>query len=146
MKLMAYINKNSDFYESIANNYSIDELYTIKNIPHNYKVLHSDENYWTNYMNSDSKLLEQGWKIHVSSRYEESQECLDKVSEYLFKKGIDFKHLSSRFIFKLSVSKNADRVSAGKFITIYPREDQLKNVLTDLEDIIDNIDILNTRV
>lgn len=69
-------------------------------------------------------LPEQGWKIHISSAREWSQEILSLVSSILFAAGdADFKFALDRPALSLLNGKNWPRGGAGKFITIYPRND-----------------------
>ena len=69
-------------------------------------------------------LPEQGWKIHISSTSGHSQEILALVSSILFAAGdADFKFALDVPTLSLLNGKNWPRGGAGKFVTIYPRND-----------------------
>lgn len=77
--------------------------------------------------------LMHGWKIHISSVFEEAIEILDKVSKYCLENKIGFKFVKSLDTLNLLNSKSWSRSSSGKFITIYPsNEDQFKIVIEQL--------------
>lgn len=91
-----------------------------------------DQNKWDSMINDDwhymmyknCQLPDQGWKIHISANLEDAQEVLKKVSKLLISKHISYKFIPDFQTLELSYSKNADRIEAGKFITIYPRNDK----------------------
>ncbi|CAL9478547.1 class III lanthionine synthetase LanKC [Streptomyces sp. enrichment culture] len=75
----------------------------------------------------------QGWKIHVSATLESADEVLDIVRDYCFAHPMMFKFLTSPTMLMLRNSKYGDRGSSGKFITMYPRdEEHLATVLHEL--------------
>ena len=65
-----------------------------------------------------------GWKIHVSSVPADAEETLATVADVCEHYITPFKHLSDRPEFLHCLKKYADRLSGGKFITIYPRNEQ----------------------
>ncbi|MFE5546774.1 class III lanthionine synthetase LanKC [Streptomyces sp. NPDC056534] len=77
----------------------------------------------------------QGWKIHVSATVENAEHLLDVVSAYCLEREIPFKALSSMRKLILRNSKYADRGGSGKFITIYPpNDDVFRRALEDLDE------------
>lgn len=66
-----------------------------------------------------------GGKIHVTSSLEDSKSVLDKVARLCLDKKIEFKHLKNKDSFMKMNSKNANRASSGKFITIYPKNNEV---------------------
>lgn len=91
---------------------------------------------WTCYFPPNSVLPDQGWKIHISTTPHEAQDLLRVVSVYLFQHKVVFKHLTYREYLLRSLSKYSNRSSSGKFITIYPANDELLNTyLVDLENL-----------
>ncbi|WP_329112791.1 class III lanthionine synthetase LanKC [Streptomyces sp. NBC_01353] len=75
----------------------------------------------------------QGWKIHVSSDAENAEHVVDTVWAYCTERGIPFKFLRDKQLFRLCNSKYMPRQSSGKLVTVYPRDDrQLETVLTEL--------------
>lgn len=79
---------------------------------------------WHYIMYKEDELPDQGWKIHISANLEDAQKVLTKVSKILIAKHVSFKFIPNFQTLELSYSKNADRIEAGKFITIYPRNDE----------------------
>jgi class III lanthionine synthetase len=81
------------------------------------------------------QLPSQGWKIHVSACLNNADQVLDTVGDYCLQRRISFKFLRSRDTLLLANAKYAHRGSSGKFITIYPAdEEQLETVLNELGD------------
>ncbi len=73
----------------------------------------------------EDNLPVQGWKIHVSATPKNFIDILKIVSSILFKERISFKFLANKRIFFSMISKNASRGSSGKFITVYPQNDEV---------------------
>jgi serine/threonine protein kinase len=79
------------------------------------------------------RLPSQGWKVHVSACLDNADQVLDTVGDYCLQRLISFKFLRSRDTLLLANAKYAHRGSSGKFITIYPAdEEQLEAVLSEL--------------
>lgn len=75
----------------------------------------------------------QGWKIHVSCFYNNYKEILEITSTYCTTNKVDFKFINNEAILYSLLSKNANRVSSGKFITIYPNNtNEFKAIISDL--------------
>ena len=78
-------------------------------------------------------LPDQGWKIHVTSTISDCQLVQRIVSDYCFLNRVEFKMLASRSLLRAQNSKYASRVSSGKFMVLYPKdEDALVAILDDL--------------
>ncbi|KAB7672197.1 class III lanthionine synthetase LanKC [Bacillus sp. B1-b2] len=115
--------------------------YSLIDIPKNYVIISEKDSVWKHYHVKNSTLPEQGWKIHITSTLEESQKVLNIVARLCTDKMIEFKHLKDRHSYLNLNSKNANRASSGKFITIYPTNnnlfvellDQLANLLKDTD-------------
>ncbi|GAA2864856.1 class III lanthionine synthetase LanKC [Lactobacillus intestinalis] len=89
--------------------------------------------HWQYFLNSKAKLPDQGWKIHLSAGYKDIEQLLQTVTKYLVDKGVTFKVTIGKEEWILKNSKSADRVSSGKFITIYPQNDQeFKEIVHDV--------------
>ena len=79
------------------------------------------------------KLPASGWKIHISTIFDEAEQSLSLCSEVCQSFRIPFKHLQSARELDISLGKYADRKSGGKFITVYPyTEDQFIRLLDEL--------------
>ncbi|MGW0550841.1 class III lanthionine synthetase LanKC [Streptomyces altiplanensis] len=80
----------------------------------------------------------QGWKIHVSACLDNAAQTLTDVWEYCVPRRISFKFLPGKEELLLSNAKYAHRGSSGKFVTVYPvDEDGLERVLTELGPVLD---------
>ncbi|WP_245149863.1 class III lanthionine synthetase LanKC [Peptoniphilus vaginalis] len=94
-----------------------------------------DVDKWDTYMSFDyhwmikliknEAMIDQGWKIHVSSNLNDAQDILNEVSKICYEKNLSFKYVKDRFELKLKNTKYADRSSSGKFITVYPCTEEL---------------------
>ena len=75
----------------------------------------------------------QGWKIHVSSTLSSAQDVLRAVVPVLLRNEIEFKFSLDVRILSLMNSKRWPRQGAGKFITIYPcDEEEFKSLIEEL--------------
>ncbi|MCT9819291.1 class III lanthionine synthetase LanKC [Microbacterium sp. W1N] len=96
-----------------------------------------DDGHWMHWLPAAAALPDQGWKVHVTTVPSDASDTLELVSAYCAEHRLAFKHVSSAGRLLVSLSKDADRASSGKFITIYPRdESELLDVLTDLDQMI----------
>ena len=88
---------------------------------------------WEGWSPWDWKPRMQGWKVHVSATPECAVETLARTTRVCVDAGVSFKFLPTLTELTESSSKNRDRGSAGKFITIYPDDDdQLGELLSVL--------------
>ncbi|GGT35011.1 class III lanthionine synthetase LanKC [Streptomyces chromofuscus] len=94
----------------------------------------ASDDHWTYLSRNGATLREQGWKIHVSVVPEDAEEVIGIVADYCLERGVDFKFLTSPKTHLNLNSKNANRGSSGKLITIYPADDDaaLAEILGDL--------------
>lgn len=114
-----YMKRDSEYFvkeEAIekANTYELNEVLDT------YDVISESDSVWKHYQVKGLILPVQGWKIHVTATLKESQSVLEKVVRLCIDRKITFKHLKDRYSFVKMNSKNANRASSGKFITIYP--------------------------
>ncbi len=129
---LQYINNNSDFYEK-SNRDSSDIQYEVNGLPKDWYVSEDSHGNWKYYNHKDIVIQDQGWKIHISANLNNAQEILDIVSKILIDKKISFKHVPNKGSLLFKNSKNGNRVSSGKFITIYPRDEQFIELIKLLE-------------
>ena len=88
---------------------------------------------WIVYHANASTLPQQGWKIHVSATLDNAQDILDVTWDYCIARHISFKFIRSVQLLFLRNSKYANRGASGKFITIYPHDEQeLETICTQL--------------
>ncbi|MEK4275810.1 class III lanthionine synthetase LanKC [Paenibacillus sp. FSL R7-0026] len=127
-----YLKPNSEYYGKLENDEKKQNRYELGDIPDTYAVISDRESVWKHYHVKGSRLPDQGWKIHVTALFEESQNLLDRVSKLCIDERIEFKHLKDRQSFIKTNSKNANRASSGKFITIYPVNNDVFVKLLDM--------------
>ncbi|MFI5936411.1 class III lanthionine synthetase LanKC [Actinoplanes sp. NPDC051494] len=82
-----------------------------------------DANGWRMAWPADADLPEQGWKLHVSATPDAAAGTLEIVAAFCAGREIPFKHLPSPRAVLLRNSKYAGRGGSGKFVTVYPRDD-----------------------
>ncbi|MFF4403956.1 class III lanthionine synthetase LanKC [Streptomyces sp. NPDC001262] len=79
------------------------------------------------------QLPDQGWKIHASAHKGNADTVLETVLRYCIPRGISFKYLANRQALFNRNLKYADRGASGKFITIYPLDEEMfQRILEDL--------------
>jgi hypothetical protein len=89
---------------------------------------------WLMLAPNDATLPAQGWKIHISSRLEDASRAIRVVWDYCVDRRIAFKFLPTRNVLIARNLKYADRSGSGKFITIYPsNEEVLEHTLHELD-------------
>jgi class IV lanthipeptide synthase len=66
---------------------------------------------------------EQGWKLHISATEASAADVLAATVPVLVAEGVPFKVAATHTIVRLLNSTHADRASGGKFLTIYPGDD-----------------------
>ena len=81
---------------------------------------------------ADPEMQEQGFKIHVSAKFGEAEQVLDRVVPVLVDAGMTFKIAASSDMHRFMSSKRYGRGGSGKFITIYPPADQFEDLIRDL--------------
>lgn len=67
----------------------------------------------------------QGWKIHISATPSSAKTILEKVASICWDEQSEFKFASDSYVHNLLISKIIGRQSGGKFITIYPIDDNV---------------------
>lgn len=93
----------------------------------------SVDGFWTHCTPENLRVDAHGWKIHVSSKVGNAEEVLGIVVEVLGVRRVAFKFCSDPWLLRLTFNKNASRVQAGKFVTIFPRsESELRDILEEL--------------
>lgn len=89
---------------------------------------------WSHWLPPASSLPSQGWKVHVSAIPDSADQILRRVAEYCNDRAIAFKFLRTDGDLENALAKDADRGSAGKFITVYPTSEQaLRELLSTLD-------------
>ncbi|MGE7624845.1 hypothetical protein ACQKMD_17895 [Viridibacillus sp. NPDC096237] len=119
-----YLKANSGYYGKTEVR-DKGNTYELNDIPNTYTVISDSDSVWKHYHVKGLILPDQGWKIHVTSSLEDSKSVLDKVARLCKDKKIEFKHVKDRdSMIKLN-SKNANRASSEKFMTISPMNNEI---------------------
>lgn len=80
---------------------------------------------WFHCCSSANAVPEQGWKIHVSATVSDARETLSRVLAVLFERqDTNFKFALDFYVLSLLNGKNWPRGGAGKFITVYPKDNR----------------------
>lgn len=119
---LAYTLANDEYYAPLADLADPGPRYSPTHVPSGWQSTTRDV--WTAWNHPDAPRASQGWKIHVSARLDRAPEVLDTVAEVCFTLNVPFKHLSARKFFLVTHHKHAHRAQAGKFIAVYPADDE----------------------
>lgn len=79
---------------------------------------------WVHCMPDGARLALQGWKIHLSSVPRDARALLEAVSGFLISRGVPFKFLADAATLRLTGSKSWSRGASGKFVTVYPADEE----------------------
>ena len=94
---------------------------------------------FVNFVSKNTKLPNQGWKIHVSSSSLNYEKVLQKVFNYCLKNNLHFKFINNIKNLDFMFSKMFDRIQCGKLITIYSLdENTFKKIILYLSKILKN--------
>lgn len=118
-----YAVQDGDRFESLDTYRAAEDLTSciLPLLPEGWKITPSG--YWSYCQPSNYSLLEQGWKLHIAGTTSTAKELLQKVVPVLVSENVAFKYCADLTMVRLSTSKNWDRTSSGKFMTIYPVTD-----------------------
>ncbi|ONI83194.1 hypothetical protein ALI144C_17000 [Actinosynnema sp. ALI-1.44] len=78
---------------------------------------------WHQVAPSRARTRVQGWKIHVSAVPADAEDVLARVAALLVPREVAFKYLASAEVLDESLKRRSDPSSSGKFITVYPKDD-----------------------
>jgi len=91
-------------------------------VPSNWRV--GVHGIWLHASPSGAWLPLQGFKIHISGTSVTATELLRRVGPVCVENQAAFKVIADPFVLELTTSKHYFRGASGKFITIYPRDDE----------------------
>lgn len=95
---------------------------------------------WAHWSPRAAVLPDQGWKVHISATLHDAPATLRRVSQYCHAHELTFKFLRDDGRLTAALAKDADRRSAGKFITIYPANvNVLEATLNALDQLLDGL-------
>lgn len=84
---------------------------------------------WAHVDQPGGRLPEQGWKLHISATESSAHDVLSAVVPVLLRHGASFKFAADRGVVRLLNSATVDRGSGGKFLTVYPADDDAARLL-----------------
>ncbi|MBH1493958.1 protein kinase/lanthionine synthetase C family protein [Stenotrophomonas maltophilia] len=118
---LTYMISDGRIYETLERRTPDDDLYDLvqSEWPDGWDVVRGS--FWTQVLPPTNGAVSYGWKIHVSTMFQDCGAILQKCLPAIVAEGVGFKFLSDRFIVSLSLNKNWPRTQVGKFITIYPQ-------------------------
>ncbi|WP_161801082.1 class IV lanthionine synthetase LanL [Kitasatospora griseola] len=82
------------------------------------------EGFWCTVRPPGRELPEQGWKLHVAAATPVAVEVLAAVAAVIAEDPCTFKFAADRERLHEINSRNSDRASAGKFLTVYPGDEE----------------------
>jgi class III lanthionine synthetase len=123
-----------DFYDDSATVQTVeDEPFAIgyRETPSGWRSTPMDD--WVVYTPDGLHLPPQGWKIHASATLDNAQQIVETIWEYCIRERVAFKFIRSRQLLLLRNMKYAARGYSGKFVTIFPvDEQQFERILNEL--------------
>ncbi len=124
---------SGEFFENIENYQSFSSSFQdlVKSMltPH---WITRQQGIWFQVLSETQKLLRQGWKIHIAATSVTAEETLKRVVPICIAEEVSFKFLVDSFILDFTNSKNYNRASSGKFMTIYPSSDDHFKTLIEM--------------
>jgi len=89
---------------------------------------------WLTNISPSSPAPAQGWKIHVSTCLDNSDEVITQVWQYCVPRGVSFKFLGSPLAVLMRNAKYSSRSASGKAVTIYPVDEvACERILRELD-------------
>lgn len=114
---------NKYYYEGIDKLKSSEEFYNIASsiLPKEWELKKSS--IYLTCMNKAHKIPLTGWKIHISATLTNCKEILEFVSKAAVENNFSFKFMRDTRILQITSQKAYSRGGSGKFITIYPENE-----------------------
>ncbi|MER5830900.1 class III lanthionine synthetase LanKC [Streptomyces sp. NPDC002130] len=134
-RFINFCRADSLFYDAPATESVGADFHEGRNLPEGWTATRGRE--WTVCVPPDSRVPDQGWKIHVAASPDNAAGLLDTVAPYCVEHGLMYKYISDPETLARRGSKYGDRSASGKFITIYPADEtELKQALDGLEELV----------
>ncbi len=114
----------SDFYETLSDYRPDNDIrrFVEEVLPDTWRI--KAENVWQHCSPPKSDLIIQGWKIHISATPLNLHEIVEASIPVIAQHGTAFKFAADRFIFSEMNSKRWSRGGSGKFMTVYPADEE----------------------
>jgi serine/threonine protein kinase len=115
---------SAEYFEDFRNYKPTDELVQVAktHLPSTRQLKH--DGIWVYCEPTEYSLPNQGWKIHISGTILTAVETLEKLVPAFVEEGVGFKFAADLMVTELINHKNWSRGSSGKFITVYPRDEE----------------------
>lgn len=133
-KYYDYLSKDSKFYVKPKSTHVPD--FIVEGLSSDWLVSKNDP-FWAMYHAPETEMPIQGFKIHVSTEFKNAENTLNIVSKVLVERNISFKHIKNIPLLFYMYSKTSSRVQAGKFITIYPMEEDFVSLIHELAQVLE---------
>jgi tRNA A-37 threonylcarbamoyl transferase component Bud32 len=136
-----YCLTDPQFYDSATTATVQDEPFAIarREPPPGWQSNQMDD--WLVFTPEGLDLPSQGWKIHASACLDNAEQIVETIWDYCVRERIAFKFIRSRQLLFLRNMKYAARGYSGKFVTIFPvDEQQFERILTELAPALDGFD------
>jgi len=130
---LEYCKAGSKYYEKVEQ-HQVDYPFVEHELPQGWRRVFDQQ--WCHFVSGAEDLPDQGWKIHVSAQPGTAVSVLERTSDYCFEHGLTFKFIRSPHMLFHRNNKYGDRSASGKFITIYPTEEQLERTLDELDEVL----------
>ena len=115
---------NPEYFEDFRHYKPTDELIEVAktHLPSTVQLKH--DGIWVYCEPQEYSLPNQGWKIHISGTILTAVEILEKLVPVFIEEEVAFKFAADLMVTELINHKNWSRGSSGKFMTIYPRDEE----------------------
>src|SRR3954468_8749825 len=133
-----YCLTDPQFYDSATTATDQDEPFAIarREPPPGWQSNQMDD--WLVFTPEGLDLPSQGWKTHASACLDNAEQIVETIWDYCVRERIAFKFIRSRQLLFLRNMKYAARGYSGKFVTIFPvDEQQFERILTELAPALD---------
>ena len=126
-----YLIASKEFYETLDNlkvDKSKDFLKEIKDIIPSQWLIENRE-VWYFLIPKNLKMEHQGFKIHISAIPQNANSIIKKIAKKCIDMETPFKFLKNLTLLEIMNSRSCPRGSSGKFITIYPKGTQFREII-----------------
>ncbi|WP_367123392.1 class III lanthionine synthetase LanKC [Streptomyces phytohabitans] len=122
MEHLFYVQAHPDYYRPLHESGETGRPYRASGVPDDWD--HRSMSFWSIHKPPGTSIASHGWKVHVSADVSRAQEVLDTAAAVCVRHGVPFKHLASFQFFVMLHHKHAAREQNGKFIAIYPPDEE----------------------
>ncbi|WP_266170310.1 protein kinase domain-containing protein [Dyella subtropica] len=120
---LIYLIADQDFYENLSSYRTQERDFKEaleRNLPEGWEL--TRRSLWWDCSPQEVVLPDHGWKIHLSATPAHAPAILMTAARVMFESNVPFKFVVDRTLLMMMNGKRWDRGTAGKFITIYPKD------------------------